>query len=262
MPSPQAASSPLRFLTPGQMAICLVLFFLPWVEIQCPMPKGGAGMGMGGFEPKPGKAAPDSKDFAWTGFLSQSGLQVATGKYSFVDPSMEKMAKMEKGDKKSKDGKDGKDGKDEGPDAAPLIWVYFLAVAAAVVVGFVMPAGGKRKVVLAACCGGALLVAAGQAAMGFPISKAMKEDATGKKGNAADDMFGGLAPKTVLKFPFYLSLALCVGGLVTALIEPTGPAKPRGYRRNDGGSDGGGAFMYADGGDGGGGGGDGGGGSD
>ena len=33
----------MKFLTPGQMAICLLLFFLPWVELQCPMPKGAMG---------------------------------------------------------------------------------------------------------------------------------------------------------------------------------------------------------------------------
>jgi hypothetical protein len=212
----------MKFLTPAQMAICLLLFFLPWVELQCPMPKGGMNMQLN--EPKL-----DSKDVVWTGFIHQSGLQVATGKFSFSDSTMQQMADAKGGPKGGKD-KDGKD----GPDAAPLMWVYLLAVLGAVALGFVLPSGAARKAALAACCGLALVVAGGQAAMGFPIAKAMNDDPKlggakggGKANPMTDEMFGDLKPKVKYKFPFYLSLLLCVGGLVTALIEPGPPVKPR-----------------------------------
>ncbi|MCI0704504.1 MAG: hypothetical protein L0241_25905 [Planctomycetia bacterium] len=29
----------LRVITPSQLGICLILFFLPWIEIQCVPPK-------------------------------------------------------------------------------------------------------------------------------------------------------------------------------------------------------------------------------
>lgn len=214
----------MKFLTPGQMTICLILFFLPWVELQCPMPKGA----MGAMNAKPG-AMPnlDSKDVVWTGFINQSGLQVATGKFSFSDSTMQQMVDAKGGPK------GGKDGKEDGPDKAPLLWVYLLAVLAAVGLGFALPSGPARKAALAGCCGLALLVAGGQAAMGFPIAKAMDEGSKGgaKGGGKAnpmmDDMFDGLKPKVKYLFPFYLSLLLCVGGLVTALIEPAPAAKPR-----------------------------------
>ena len=244
------ASSPLRFLTPGQLAICLLLFFLPWVELQCPMPKGGmnAAMGVGPGEPKM-----DSKDVVWTGFINQSGLEAATGKFSFSDSIMQQAVQGQKKDAKA----------DEKLDAAPLLWVYLLVVLAGVGLGFALPAGGMRKAALVGCCGVALLVAGVQAASGFPIEKKMKDDAKNKGGTKGDDigaaMFGEMTPKVKYKFPFYLSMLLCVGGLVTALMEPAGPAKPRRNRSEGGDTYVAGGGDFGDGGDGGGGGGDGGG---
>lgn len=240
----KSITSPLRFLTPGQLGICLVLFFMPWVEVQCPMPKGGMNFNLdvaGKAPPKP--AMPE---VMWTSFITQSGLQATTGDYSFSDSLMRQMAK-EKG------------GQKESIPAAPILWGYMIAVVVGIGVGLAMPLGGTRKVLLLVCCAGALATAGGQAAIGFPIAKEIEEEMKKDKlggpnkglGGGGLGMGGGdaggfdmgppkglpglddLAPKTVIKFSFYLALLFAAGALVTTVLEPTrGRAdtkKPRKY---------------------------------
>jgi hypothetical protein len=228
---------PLRFATPGQLVICLIMFFLPWIEIQCPMPDMKAAM-----DPSK-KGPPDLKSMPYVSFVTQSGWQAATGDYTFADPMIQKQmdsaksmaADLEKmGDKSGKSAKVEK--KKDGPDGAPLLWVHLLGVIAGIGVGFAMPLGKARKFALIGCCAVALLTTGGQAAMGFPITKKMKEDGA-KEGMGGMGGMGDMGPgagkgasapklnpddvfKTVYKFPFFLSIFLTIGALATAAITP------------------------------------------
>jgi len=177
------------------MIFCVILFFLPWIELQCNTQKE-----KGGFGPQPvlkgtKSETPKSTAPTWMTIVTQSGMQVASGDATVL-------GNQPIGDK-------GVGGPGPGPEkesgSAPLLWLYPLAAIGAIAVGFAMPSTKVRKLVLAGCCGLAFFVAAGQAAMGFPIEnsidKSMKEMAgmggamadpipnpTGKKSDAKVDI--------------------------------------------------------------------------
>ena len=197
--------------------ICVILIFLPWIEIQCPMPDLGNPnvLGpVGGDAPK--KAS--TKDMKYTSLLTQSGLQIATGEYTMTDPTMRKM--MEQAKELGKQA--GGEQKEDKVKKAPLLWLYPIAAIGGIFAGFVMPGGGPRKAMLVICCALALLAVGGQAAMGFPVEKDIKEQQAKdqKQGGGAAVAIEGDVFKTVYKFPFYLALILAFGGILTAAIEP------------------------------------------
>jgi hypothetical protein len=221
----RSSANPLRWITPSQFVICLVLFFLPWVEIQCPMPKGGLNFNVGA----PPQAGPP--EFIWTGFVQQSGLQAATGGYSFVDPTLQKMYEAEKRNPTDKNAK--ADAKKDDPPPAPLLWLYLLAVIAGIAIGFAMPPGYVRKGALIGCCVLALVSAGGQAVIGFPIQTKIEEELKEDKGGGANlKLDSDMRPKTRLKIPFFLAVLFSLGALVTTLIEPMG-TKPKSRRPRD-----------------------------
>lgn len=230
MPPPKPALSPLRFATPGQLVMCLLLFFLPWIEIQCPMPD------LNKIQAEPGKKAapPDPKNMPYIPLISQSGFQAATGAYTFADPMIRQQMEQSKamGGGLGKGGKDAKAGSDKDePSGAPLLWLYLVAVVAGIAVGFVLQTGKVRKLVLIGCCVLALVAAGGQALIGFPITQKIREQPTGMPGGRGGEGAPKLDPddvmKTVYKIPFFLALALCVGGIITAAVTPNSPSKPK-----------------------------------
>ncbi|VTT98403.1 unnamed protein product [Gemmataceae bacterium] len=237
MAAPRPTLSPLRFATPGQLVMCLLLFFLPWIEIQCPVPD------LNKIQVEPGKKAapPDLKSMPYVPLITQSGFEAATGSYTFADPMIRQQmeqskaaaANLEKSlDKNAKGAKPAASDKDE-PGAAPLLWLYLVAVLGGIAVGFALQTGKVRQMVLIGCCALALLSAGGQAAIGFPITQKIREQPTGMPGGGAGGAGG--APKmnpdevmkTVYKVPFFLALLFCVGGIVTAALTPNGPSKPK-----------------------------------
>jgi len=224
----------MKFVTPGQLAICLVLFFLPWIEVQCPSPDFNDLDNTKSI--KPGQPPPrvDPKKVTYRSMLTQSGFQVAAGNYTISDPDMQKMRDTSKKMGNDKRGKDGGGNEDE-ISSAPLLFLYPLAVIAGIVVGLVLPGSGLKKGILIGCCAVALLTAAGQAAVGFPVEKKIKEPKNqNKKGGPNDEDTIRLASnedlKIVFKFPFYLALILPIGGIVTAALEPTETATKYGQK--------------------------------
>jgi hypothetical protein len=211
-----SVSIPFRILTPSQFVICLILFFLPWVEIQCPMPKD--------LDFKNPNAKLDTKNFDWTPLVRQSGFQAATGNYSLVDPGLQKMM----------DQAPTKDKKDDKTPAAPLLWLFLLAIVSGIVIGFVVPSSPIKKGILIVCCILALGTAGIQAAIGFPITNQSKDQMKNSGGKKNDLQMGmGLGDmemiKTTLKFPFYLTLLFCIGAVVTSVLESA--PKPRKKKR-------------------------------
>jgi len=214
--------SALRFATPGQLLICVILFFMPWIEIQCPMPDLGNPniFGPAGGEP-PKKAS--TKDMKYTSLLTQTGLQIATGEYTMTDPTVRKLMEQAKDAGKQA----GAEQKEDKIKKAPLLFLYPIAAIAGIVASFVMPGGGPRKAMLVICCALALLAIGGQAAMGFPVEKDIKEQQAKDQKQGGAVAIEGDGFKTVYKFPFYLALILAFGGIMTAAIEPEGVGKKR-----------------------------------
>jgi hypothetical protein len=199
--------SPLKFLTPSQLVMCLILFFLPWVEVQCAFPKASASM--------QSLEKMDPADVVWAGVLQQSGIEITLGQVTYADQT--KQASIEKSSKAAKE---------SGPGGAHLLWLYLLALLAGIGLGFALPVGKARKPALAGCCALALLVAGGQATMGLPVMKGLEAQAEGMMGSKKDKESLDDIVRLKYKFPFYLSMFLLVGALGTALLEPgaaTGP---------------------------------------
>ena len=222
--------SPLRFLTPAQLIICLILFFLPWVEIQCPAPDlknlGGQPGNLNDGPPSK-KAAPEN--LVYRPLITQSGLQAATGGYSVADPMMQAMMQ------EAKQG-GAKGAKEDEIKAAPLLLIFPVAALLGIAVGFALPGSKAKKAILVLCCLAMLGSAGGQVAMGFPITKDIQEQ---QKKDGAKGAGGAAVPagediiKTVFKIPLFLALFLAAGGLVTALIEPTATAVKRNKPKYD-----------------------------
>ena len=235
-------SSPLRYVSPGMLIACPLLFLMPWVQVQCngDAAGGGGGMNFGNARPNPVINAGPAR---WVSFASQSGFQVASGSVSFLGADsgglgMNAAAPTDKA------------------EGAPLLWLFPIAAIAGIAVGFAMPSTNLRKIILAACCAAALGSAGGQAAMGFPIEKEVLKEAVRKNTPAAPmrlDFPGPIDPemkriqekseaafekmtdqvqdelnkrvRVSYQFCFYLALLVPFLALFIALIEP--PARVR-----------------------------------
>lgn len=208
-------SSPLRWITPGQFAICIVLFFLPWIEIQCGVPDFANLGNLGKLNNPANGAKPEVKVVSWRPLMTQSGLEAATGEYTITDPDLRAM--MDQGQKAAKQagGPVVQSREDNKPKAAPLLWAYLLAAVVGVVVGLAMPTGTVRKLILVVCCAVALIAAGGQAAAGFPVEQDIKEQKKEQGKGEADEFL-----RAKYQMPFYLALLFVVGALVTTLAEP------------------------------------------
>jgi hypothetical protein len=192
----------------------VVLFFLPWVGLQCKYPKD--------VDLKNPNAKLDEKNLAWKTIVSQSGFQAATGEYTIVDEDLrqvEEQAKKMKGQAGVKAGQ-----KEEKPDSALLLWGFLIAAVAGIFIGFLVPSSPAKQGMLTVCCLIALGTVGAQAAIGFPIGKE-KNDMKGMGGNNNMGVKQEDFVRTTYKVPFYLTLVLCVGAAVTTLLE-TSP-KPK-----------------------------------
>jgi hypothetical protein len=233
--------NPLRFLTPAQLVICLVLFFLPWIEMSCTLPpeatKGADKEELAEFRKKTG-VDPTRP----IGMINQSGLQIATGDSSLASDfkRIEEKMKQEVG------GAGGgfkmeKDPTKEKKETAPLLFAYPVALVAAIVFALVPWVSPARKFLAMGFCLAAFGVVGLQAAIGFPLDRELKKE-TEKMKNMGG-MFGpgggpGGGPnaadvfKVRWKFPLYLSLLLVLGAAGTALLGDTVPARrPKKKRR-------------------------------
>jgi hypothetical protein len=260
---PKASSfNPLRLFTPIQLIFCLILFFLPWIELQCVVPASEL------------KARPKEqlekmkKESGWDptkpfSMYSQSGFQIATGGVSMgsdLRRSTEKMTKdlgglgagakpdasMEAGGKKSEAG------------SAPLMFLFPLAIIAGIVLGFVLGAGMARRIALLSVCLGAFLLVLLQSLIGFPMERDLKKDAeTNMKGMGGMGEMGGMGgggigqgagakpdtknePKMAdmfrvsWQFPMYLTLVLLLGAAATSFLDGGSPkARRKAYNFDD-----------------------------
>ena len=265
---PKAASfSPLQLFAPIQLGLCLLLFFLPWIDIQCvPPPSEVKNMPKEQVEMVKKEIGIDpTKPIT---LISQSGLQIANGTASVgsdIKKATEKMTeKMSKQpgvtvkSEKSADSELNESLKKEKDVSAPLLWVYLLAVIAGIAVGFIPWASVARKLIVAGCCALAFGLVGIQAAMGFPLENKMKEKTKGADGGAPFKMpgmggMGGMGgaggggggkadPKASemqrvsWQIPLYLTFVLLLGAGGTAFLGASGggkKAKRKAYNFDD-----------------------------
>ena len=156
---PKASSfSPLKLFTPIQLFFCLILFFLPWIEVQCVVPAAQL------KDIPKDKLESTKKEMGWDpskpfSMYSQSGFQIATGDASpgsDLRRYTDKMTKELGGAAGKMDlGSDTTTGKKKESGTAPLLFLYPLAVIAGIVLGFVLGAGMLRRITLLCVCLGA-----------------------------------------------------------------------------------------------------------
>lgn len=151
-----------RFTSPTTLLFALILFPLPWVEIQCPSKK-----------PPPAAGSVQAKLPSWVGdlffqphdaILTQSGLQAVFRGWSHSDPKFPETPEQTK---------TARDVNEAMPRAAALIlWPALLL--AGIGAGSGMRPGRWRRIIVASCAGGALSIALVQRAMGFPLEHAYR----------------------------------------------------------------------------------------
>lgn len=214
--------NPLRLLASGQLFICLILFLLPWIEVQCVPTKPAVKDPDALFDVAPGMAGPRP-------FFTQSGLQIATGGYTVADPDLKRLMEAQKNPQSLPPGVTVEKSaeKQQEIDGAPLLFLFPVAVLAGMVLGVVLPPGKARRLVLAGCCAGALGVVGLQAAIGFPAVQSLKEKQDAKKPAAGPPRTLEVDFKTVWKFPLYLTLLLLVGAAGTAFVDGGTKKKPK-----------------------------------
>ncbi|AWM38597.1 hypothetical protein GobsT_32250 [Gemmata obscuriglobus] len=234
--------SPLQLLSPVQLIFCLILFFLPWIELSCTLPPDVA------KNAPPGELEKLKKD---TGIdpsrpirmYTQSGLQIATGDVS-VSPDFEKGVERVRG------GAGAGPGPKFGPDpsnkadgqTAPLLFLFPVALLAGIVIGFVPWPHLARRLVLVVCCLGAMGIVGAHAAIGFPLEKEIAKQKEKMKGGGAFGAAPGAkaAPGTAgepevfrvrWQIPLYLTLILLLGAAGTAFLDAGLTAKKKPKRR-------------------------------
>jgi hypothetical protein len=162
---PSHFHSMIQKLNIGTTLAALVLFFLPWIDIQC-----------------------SQKSFA-----TQTGIQTI---YGGGTPSEEMKAFAEENSqKKSGDGK-----KDESMGYSPLVALALLAVMGATVASFkaLRSSSEPQTNLVGILCAAALVLIAAQMMIGFPVNKnlgkSMAETSRTKtSGDPMDDLGNGMA---------------------------------------------------------------------
>jgi hypothetical protein len=241
--------SPLQLFTPIQLIFCLILFFLPWIDVQCVIPKDQ-------LKDIPKEEIEKSKkEIGWDpttpfSMVTQSGLQIATGESSPGSDMQRVLDKMNKelGGKVAPKEKfdwdtDPATGKKTEKKGAPMLFVYAALLLAGIVIGFIPWAGWVRRIVLASVVGGAFMMLGLQALLGFPVEVEMRKKFQEASGAGAGfNPFGGFgapkappgkaAPKNEVKpedvfrvswkFPLYVTFLLLLAAGGTSFLDAGG----------------------------------------
>lgn len=158
---PAGTSLRRRFASPSCLLLALLMFPLPWVQVQC-LKKTSPGL------PSPGtRANPLEVIYGllprWEGvtLLTQSGLQTVLGTCS-ANPQMDDPAKVEQ---------------EAGAAMRPSRWMaaWPVLVLGGILAGLLLPARRRQMLAVAACAGAALLLLAAQVLVGFPLEAAMRQ---------------------------------------------------------------------------------------
>lgn len=176
-----------RFASPTTLLFALLLFPLPWIEIQCPGFMSGkndmqfkpVAVTPAPAQPAPAPStAPDWEVPEWLGgivwffigprravLVSQSGLQAACGWWSYggeIDETKPQAARL-------------RNAIDAGMYGSRWLAVYFWVLLAGIVAGLALRPGRRRMLVLGTIAAGAMLLAFIPLVIGFPLEQAYCE---------------------------------------------------------------------------------------
>lgn len=214
-------SSPLRWVTPGTFGLAAILFFLPWTDLSCNGPTGRVQL------------------------ATQSGMQSAAGTYSEGEAIRELREKKAKAGAKA--GADGfgefklnakGDAKKDGPDAAPLLWVYLAMLLAGAGVPVAMAENRFRGAMVTGFAAVSLLVLLLQVGIGLPLPKAAAEsnakldkDGPVGGGNLKMDNMDELREMARIRSSylpsFWISIVVLIASLTLGIIQlAVGDGKP------------------------------------
>jgi hypothetical protein len=233
MPKPKSGDKPsfhpLQLISPGLMLLCLILFFLPWIEI---VRHPSADAKRMAAELK--QEAPKSR-----AAFSQSGLQIAIGGVSPVGPEVKpyvadkdkERVKAAENEKKSEGSP--KDEKERPDVSAPMLMSYPLALLAGVIVGCIPLVVKMRRRVVGMCVGLALPLPLMYTALFLPIERETRKQyekarAEQKKfldaiPKDAQSKFERMDPDPPVSYPwqwaFYLSNVLLIAAACTVVVD-------------------------------------------
>lgn len=140
--------SPLRpALSPGLLCLALVLFPLPWIDVQCSQALNSGG----------------SRTVA-----RQSGLQAAVGTYS-EGPMVREMANAGPG----RELRERVNQQEHSVSWSPWMCLYPVLLAAGIACGILLWRSPLRPAAAVACCAAVAAVLAIQMRLGFPIEHAV-----------------------------------------------------------------------------------------
>jgi hypothetical protein len=203
-----------RIPSPSMLLLVFIFSFLPWIEIGCENKVDAKNL-FGG------QAGATKVAVSTTGgktvLATQSGFQIATGGHTEHNPLGESSKNADPGATAAR----GQLSSDrDGPAAAPLLFVFFLAVVTAIVAGFAMPPSRMRVLVVALSTGLAFVVLLIQSAiLGFPavndVARKMKE-AQAAQGVVGLDAGGLFVRYTIW---YWLTWALLLSALVPLVVE-------------------------------------------
>ena len=222
-------SSPLRFITPGTFGMADLLFFLPWTDLSCNGPTGRMQI------------------------VTQSGLQSAIGEASEGGgiarqrEEQERMTgkkannKLDLGElRREQIQKVGAGNKDDGPEKAPMLWLYLVVLLAGSIVPAILAANRLRGGLVLGFAGFAVLLLLIQLLIGFPLASTAAEFNTDTKkvgnvgkniGMGEANMFGKMEMKCSYLPSFWITFLMLIGsgalGLVQ-VIQGGGPKTSRG----------------------------------
>jgi hypothetical protein len=205
-----------RLPTPSCLIVVLLLSLLPWIEVGCEskldMNKQLEGFGGGKATLTPGFQG--GKQI----ILTQSGVQVSYGGYSKSGI----LADLPEGDGMGPGGaKSQPGGAKKDIEAAPLMFLFFVAVLAGIVIGFAMPPGRLRLILVGACVASAVIVLLLQAMiLGFPVAN----DVAKELKNPAPNQGGMMGDNAVTMFvrytpAYWITWVVLIGSLVPLVLE-------------------------------------------
>ena len=150
-----------RFASPSTLLFALLLFPLPWVEIQCPSkqspPAGSIQAKLPAWMVQPFYQKHDP-------VLAQSGLQAVYGGWRHSDPSWPK----------NPDQVRDRDALNAAMSTAPALALWPGLLVGGIVVGCLMPVGWRQRTIIGMCAATALLIAMYHRLAGFPLEDAYR----------------------------------------------------------------------------------------
>jgi hypothetical protein len=206
-----------RIPTPSMLLLVLLLSFLPWIEVGCENKVNTENLFGGKVGPMNVSVSTTSGK---TVLATQSGFQIAVGGHTDHYPFGDLSKGGSKGATVGTPAAQGQLDRKDGPDAAPLLLIFFISVAAAVFAGFVMAPRHMRILVIGASTVAALVVLLIQSlVLGFPavndVAKHMNQ------ARAAQDVVGLDAGGLFVRYTvwYWLTWVLLFGAFVPLVLE-------------------------------------------